>query len=186
MEDTQIIDLYFARDERAIRETDAKYGRFCLAVASNILTLPSDAEECVNDTYLHAWNAMPPERPRILKGWLGRVVRNLSLDRWRHAHAAKRYAGMDVLLSELDDCVPDHGADPVKAIEAAELSEMISRWLRTLSAADRNLFLLRYWYGFAPKELAHRYGTGAKQITKQLFTLRQKLKAQLEQEGISL
>ena len=186
MEDTQIIDLYFARDERAIRETDAKYGRFCLAVASNILTLPSDAEECVNDTYLHAWNAMPPERPRILKGWLGRVVRNLSLDRWRHAHAAKRYAGMDVLLSELDDCVPDHGADPVKAIEAAELSEIISRWLRTLSAADRNLFLLRYWYGFAPKELAARYGTGAKQITKRLFALRQKLKAQLEQEGVTV
>ena len=115
MEDTQIIDLYFARDERAIEETDAKYGRFCLTLAKNILTLPSDAEECVNDTYLHAWNAMPPERPRLLKGWLGRVVRNLSLDRWRHAHAAKRYAGMDVLLSELDDCVPDHNADPALA-----------------------------------------------------------------------
>lgn len=186
MEDTQIIDLYFARDERAIEETDAKYGRFCLTLAKNILTQPSDAEECVNDTYLHAWNAMPPERPRLLKGWLGRVVRNLSLDRWRREHAAKRYAGMDVLLSELDDCVPDRGSDPLKAIEAAELTAIISRWLRSLTAAERNLFLLRYWYGLAPKELSPRFGTGAGQITKRLFTLRRKLKAQLEQEGVIL
>ncbi len=186
MEDTQIIDLYFARDERAIEETDAKYGRFCLTLAKSILTLPSDAEECVSDTYLHAWNAMPPERPRLLKGWLGRVVRNLSLDRWRRSHAAKRYAGMDVLLSELDDCVPDHNADPARAAEAAELTEIISRWLRALPAAERNLFLLRYWYGLAPKELAARYGTGAGQITKRLYTLRQKLKAHLEAEGVIL
>ena len=186
MEDTQIIDLFFAREERAIAETDAKYGRFCLSLAKNILTLQSDAEECVSDTYLHAWNAMPPERPLRLKSWLGRVVRNLSLDRWRREHAAKRYAGMDVLLSELNDCVPDHGADPMKAIEASELSEIISRWLRALPAAERNLFLLRYWYGLAPKELAQRYGAGAAQITKRLFTLRQRLKAQLEQEGVIL
>ena len=186
MEDTQIIDLYFARDERAINETDAKYGRFCLTLAKNILTQPLDAEECVSDTYLHAWNAMPPERPRVLKGWLGRVVRNLSLDRWRRSHAAKRYAGMDVLLSELDDCVPDRGADPAQAAEAAELTEILSRWLSALPAADRNLFLLRYWYGLAPKELSARYGTGAGQITKRLFALRQKLKAHLEAEGVIL
>lgn len=186
MEDTKIIDLYYARDEQAISETDAKYGRFCLSLAKNILTLQTDAEECVNDTYLHAWNAMPPERPLRLKSWLGRVVRNLSLDRWRREHAAKRHAGMEVLLSELEDCVPDRGADPVQATEADELTQCISRWLRALPAAERNLFLLRYWYGFAPRELAQRNGTGATQVTKRLFALRQKLKAHLEQEGVAL
>lgn len=186
MEDTQIIDLYFARDERAISETDAKYGGYCRTLARNILVLAEDSEECVNDTYLHAWNAMPPERPRLLKSWLGRIVRNLSLDRWRHDHAAKRYDGMDLLLSELDDCVPEHGSDPAQAAETAELIQIISQWLRALPTADRSLFLLRYWYGFAPKELAARYGTGARQITKRLFVLRQKLKAQLEQEGVTL
>ena len=186
MTDAEIVKLYQDGDEAAIKATAARYQTMLMRVAMQILNDREDAEECVNDTYLHAWNAMPPERPRLLKGWLGRVVRNLSLDRWRHAHAAKRYAGMDVLLSELDDCVPDHGSDPMKAIEASELSEIISRWLRALPAAERNLFLLRYWYGLAPKELAQRYGAGAAQITKRLFTLRQRLKAQLEQEGVIL
>ena len=102
MEDTQSIDLYFARDERAIRETDAKYGRFCLTVASNILTLPSDAEGCVSDTYLHAWNAMPPQRPDRLSAFLGRIARNLALNRWETYAAEKRGAGQTALaLDEL-------------------------------------------------------------------------------------
>lgn len=186
MEDTQIIDLYYARDEQAITETDGKYGGFCRTLAMNILSQRQDAEECVNDTWLHAWNAMPPERPLRLKSWLGRVVRNLSLDRWRHQHAAKRFAGMEVLLSELEDCVPERGADPARAAEAAELSACINRWLRALPETERRLFLLRYWYGYAPRELAQRYGVGAAQITKRLFALRQRLKLRLEQEGVYL
>ena len=185
MDDQAIIDLYHARSEHAISETDRKYGAFCRAVAENILSQPLDAEECVNDTYLHAWNAMPPERPVRLQSWLGRVVRNLSLDRWRRSRAAKRYAGMDMLLSELDDCVPDRHT-PEAAAEAEALSASISDWLRTLSAQDRGLFLRRYWYGFAPRELAQRCGTSAGQITKRLYTLRLQLKEHLEQEGITI
>ena len=182
MEDTQIIDLYFARDERAIAETDGKYGGFCRTLARNILTLRQDAEEVVNDTYLRAWNAMPPERPARLKSWLGRIVRNLSLDRWRHDHASKRYAGLDVLLSELDDCVPG-GSDPDRLAEADEMAECISRWLRALPEDDRGLFLRRYWYGDSVKELAARAGTTAPRMTNRLYRLRQRLREELEQGG---
>ena len=107
MEDNQIIDLYWARDQRAIDETSGKYGGFLLQLAWNILRSHADAEECVNDTYLHTWNAIPPARPSALKLWLGRIARNLSLDRWKWTRAQKRGgAGMEVLLGELDDCVP--------------------------------------------------------------------------------
>lgn len=185
MDDQAIIALYHARDERAIAETDAKYGVFCRTLARNILTQPLDAEECVNDTWLRAWNAMPPERPARLKSWLGRIVRNLSLDRWRHSRAAKRGAGLDILLSELEDCVPV-GETPEAAVEAAELGESISRWLRTRSADDRGLFLRRYWYGEGVQTLAVQAGISPQRVSKRLCTMRQALKAHLEQEGFCI
>lgn len=185
MEDLQIINLYFARDERAIAETDSKYGAFCRSLAENLLSVRQDAEECVNDTYLRAWNAMPPERPARLKSWLGRVVRNLSIDRFRRERAGKRYAGMELLLSELEDCVPD-SKTPEQMLEAKALGESISRWLRTLSEPDRTLFLRRYWYGKPLNELAAQAGIPANRLAKRMFGLRQKLKAYLEQEGIEV
>ena len=109
MEDAQIVAPYWARDEAAVAETDAAHGRFCRAMAQNLLGIAADAEECVNDTYLAAWSAMPTERPARLRPWLGRVVRNIAVDRWRHDHAGKRYAGVQLLLDELEDCVPDPG-----------------------------------------------------------------------------
>ena len=106
MEDSAIIDLFNRRDEQAIAETAAKYAAYCGAVAGNILTLREDAEECLNDTWLAAWNDIPPSRPASLKSYLGRLTRNLAISRWRWAHAEKRYSGLELLLSELEDCVP--------------------------------------------------------------------------------
>ena len=106
MEDQGIIRLYFNRDQEAIRQTDRKYGRQCRRTARNILAIPEDAEECVNDTYLAAWNTIPPERPRTLGAYLGRIIRNLSISRYRANHAQKRYAGLEAMLSELEECVP--------------------------------------------------------------------------------
>lgn len=113
MEDAEIIDLYWQRDQRAIDETHGKYGGFLAGIAWNILRSHSDAEECVNDTYLRTWNAIPPARPSAFRAWLGRIVRNLSLDRWKQSRTAKRGGdGMEVLLGELDDCVPEpHGTE---------------------------------------------------------------------------
>lgn len=106
MQDSEIIALYWQRDEAAIAETSRKYGAYCFRIAGNILTAKEDAEECVNDAYHRAWNAIPPERPEHLGAWLGRVVRNVALGRWQHAHARKRNRGMTTLLSELEDCIP--------------------------------------------------------------------------------
>ena len=106
MEDRDIIALYFARAESAIAETAEKYGGYCRAIASRILKSPEDTEECLSDTWLSAWNAIPPARPSAFRAWLGRVVRNLSLDRWKRDRAEKRGAGLEVLLGELEDCVP--------------------------------------------------------------------------------
>ena len=109
MEDSAIVELYWQRADEAIPETERKYGHYCRRIAYNITASHEDAEECVNDTWLGAWNAMPEERPRFLRAWLGKVVRNLALDLWQRNHAKKRYGGMVLLLSELEDCVPSPG-----------------------------------------------------------------------------
>ena len=132
MEDSAIIDLYWAREERALSETDAKYGGYCRSIAHNILKNREDSEECVSDTWLHAWNAMPPQRPSILSSFLGRITRNLSFDRCRRQNAEKRGGGsLPLALDELSECVPAPGRVE-QALEARELAEAIDRFLRTL------------------------------------------------------
>ncbi len=186
MEDREIVALYWRRDERAITETDRKYGGLCRAIAMNLLGVREDAEECVNDTWLQAWNSMPEQRPERLRAWLGRVVRNLSISRWRAAHRQKRYAGIELLLSELDECVPDPSAGPENAAEAKEIGLAVDRWLRSLDEEDRRLFLRRYWYGDALNRLAEASGEDAARLAQRMFRLRKKLKAALEKEGIGL
>ena len=182
MEDSDIIELYWRREERAITETDAKYGAFCHALAMNLLGVREDAEECVNDTYHAAWKAMPPERPHRLRAWLGKVVRNISVSLWQHNHAKKRCSGADVLLSELNDCVPESVALD-ELLERRRLSELISAWLDTLSRADSALFVRRYWYGESVAALAREAGCTASQLTQRMLRLRRRLKAHLEAEG---
>ncbi len=183
MEDHEIVALYWARDEQAIKETDMKYGSAVLSVSQNLLGSREDAEECVNDTYLAAWNSMPEERPEKLRAWLLKVVRNLSINRYRHDHAGKRYDGMEILLSELEDCVPSR-ENVEREIEAAETGEIIDRWLKSLDSTDRRLFVRRYFDGEALNTLANDSGMSQNRLAKRMFRLRKQLKAVLEKEEI--
>ena len=183
MEDQDIIDLYWKRDERAIQETSDKYGSFLLYLAGNILDIHEDAEECVNDTYEKAWNSIPPEKPKFLRAWLGRVVRNAALNRWDKNHAKKRYAGMEVMLDELEECIPDLRSVEDE-MEAAALGNVISAWLRTLSREDRALFVRRYWNGEALDSLAKEFHIPSGKLAQRMYRLRNSLKKALEQEGV--
>lgn len=185
MEDSEIIGLYFQRDEKAITETAAKYGAFCHTIALNILSIHEDAQECVNDAYWQAWNAIPPQKPDHLGAWLGRVIRNNAYNLWTKNHRQKRYAGMEELLNELEDCIPS----PVsveREVEEQELIEVINTWLATLTKRDRILFVRRYWNGEAVNALAKKAGISASAMAKKMYRLRQGLKAALEKEGYSL
>ncbi len=185
MEDQAIIELYFRRSEQAISETAEKYGGYCGAIATNILSLPEDAEECLNDTWLAAWNDIPPSRPGCLRAYLGRLVRNLAITRFRYVHAAKRASGMDVLLSELEDCLPASGTVE-QELEQGELNRILRDWLDGLRAEDRRLFVRRYWHGVSVKALAREAGTKENLMAQRLLRLRKKLKLKLEQEGEAL
>ena len=185
MEDNRIIELYWQRDDRAIPETAQKYGAFCSAIAGNVLSDRRDAEECVNDTWLHAWNAMPPQRPLLLRPFLGRITRNLALNLWEKNHAQKRDANMELLLDELSDCIPSPRTVE-REMEARELGGLISAWLRTLPSDDRCLFLRRYWNGKSLQELAKEYRQTPEKLARQTYRLRQALKTYLERNGVTL
>jgi RNA polymerase sigma-70 factor (ECF subfamily) len=185
MEDSRIIDLYWQRDEDAIPQTQQKYGAFCTAVAMNVLGDRQDAEECVNDTWLTAWNRIPPTRPERLKAFLGRITRDLSIDRWRSNRAKKRYDGTELLLSELEDCVP--AAQNVEAAaELRELTEAIDRWLKDLETEERVAFVRRYWYGEPVKDLAKHFAVSPNQMAQRLRRLRLRLRQALEAKGVTL
>ena len=182
MEDAAIVALYWDRNETAIVETDKKYGPYCRTIAQNILSVREDAEECVNDSYHNAWNAMPPQKPDSLPPFLGRIVRNLSISRWRREHAQKRCAGMESLLSDLEECLPAPlGVE--EAVEGRALTQRIEKWLENLSWDDRAVLLRRYWYGQEVQALARAWGVSPNQMAKRLQRLRKSLKRDLEQEG---
>lgn len=185
MEDSAIIDLYWSRDQRAIEETAGKYGSFLHALAWNILRSHGDTEECVNDTYLRAWNAIPPARPAAFRAWLGRIARNLSLDRWKAERTQRRGGGAEVLLGELEECVPaPRGME--QQLEDREIAALISAFLRRLPAESRRVFLRRYWYGQELAEIAAEQGCGVGKVKSSLFRTRKALRAYLEEEGIAL
>ena len=186
MEDCDIIELYWQRDQGAIRETAGKYGGYLWNIAWNVLHSHGDAEECVNDTYLRTWNAIPPARPSAFRAWLGRIARNLSLDRWKQLRTQKRGGDeTEILLGELDECVPaPHGTE--KAMEDREIAALISDFLRRLPAESRCLFLRRYWYGESGADIAEKQGCGQGKVKSSLFRTRKALRAYLEQGGVAL
>lgn len=184
MEDHEIISLYYERSEDAIVQTEKKYGGFCHHLALNILSDYEDAEECVNDTWLAAWNRMPPTWPASLRAFLGRITRNLSISRFRKNRAKKRYAGIEVLLSELGECVPESAIE--SEVDQQYLSDIIIRWLDGLTDEKRFLFVRRYWYGDSVKELAARQGLTADQMARKMQKLRKSLRKTLEMEGVEL
>ena len=185
MEDQTIIDLYWARDQQAIAATDRKYGGLCRTLSHNIVNDWEDADECVNDTWHRAWTTMPPQRPGSLRAYLSRIVRNLSIDCWRRKSRQKRDAGLEVLLGELEDCLPAV-SDPQKLTEEQETARIIGDWLDTLPREDRVLFLRRYWYGDPVAELAAALHWSPNRMAQKLRRLRLALRAVLEKEGISL
>ncbi len=186
LKDNEIIQLYFDRDERAIEETQKSYGHYCYSIAFHILHLNEDSEECVNDTYLKAWGVIPPEKPNHLNLFLGKITRNLAIDRWKHNNAAKRGSGeMAATLEELEECIPDRQSTE-DVLEGKLLSESINRFLHTLKEQDCNLFLRRFWYGEEYSEIAKRYHMNINSVKTSLFRTRKKLKEYLEQEGVTV
>ena len=185
MEDSKILVLYWARDEVEIKETQAKYGGLCYSIAINILSSPQDSEECVNDTYNKAWQSIPPKRPNSLAAYLGRIVRNLSINRWNKNHAQKRFGGTEVLLSELSQCAPSR-EDVEGEIQSREITKVLNNWLRSLSQGDRVLFLRRYWFCETLNALAREWGTTPNKLAGRMYRLRQSLRIELEKEGIWL
>jgi RNA polymerase sigma-70 factor (ECF subfamily) len=185
MKDSEIIQLFFQRDENAIRETDHKYGAYCHTVARNILGMDEDANECVNDTWYQAWISIPPTVPENLRVWLAKIVRNISLNTWKKKRAKKRYSGMELLLDELEECIPS-GISMEKQLEDAQIGALISDWLRTLPVFERQIFLMRYFEGQGVQQIAVRENTEAAKISKKLFVLRGQLKKVLEREGVAL
>ena len=185
MEDKQIIDLYWERAEDAIRETSAKYGRLCQYIAQNILSSPEDSEECVNDTWLGLWNAIPPQRPNHFSAFIGKIVRNLALKRFDYLTAAKRSRETVCSLEELGDCVS--GKPSVEdELENQRVEEAIDRFLWTLGETKRTVFIRRYWYFDSISSICRRTGFSQSKVKSMLSHTRQKLRDYLESEGIEL
>ena len=184
MDDKEIVDLYFQRNEDAITCTDAKYGRYLGKISFNILKDSLDAEECVNDTYMKAWNTIPPKRPDVLGAFLAAVTRNLSLDKYKYKYAAKRSGNQfALLLSELEECIPD-ASDIDRRLEDEEISAVITDFLRGRSEDARKIFVLRYFHCSPVSEIAQKLGFSQSKVNSSLFATRNALKKHLLNEGI--
>ena len=186
MEDKEILDLYFARDELAITETDRKYGGYCFIVANRILSSSEDSEETVSDTYWQAWNSIPPQRPNFLKLFLAKITRNLALNRRQKQTADKRGGGgVDLVLEELAGCIP--GTEQIDdQLNAKELGRTIRMFLDTLPERDQDIFLQRYFFFDDPEIIAARFGLKRTNVNLILSRTRSKLKTYLTQEGYYL
>ena len=184
MDDTQIIQLYFARSESAIAETADKYGPYLNQVAFHILRCREDTEEVVEDAYMAAWNAIPPTVPAVLKHFLSRITRNLAFTRLDYLTAKRRDSHMDILLSELDDCLPDRRGSAEDIWEAKQIGSSMNRFLEKLDRMDCRLFLSRYYHGMTIGETANRYGLSERTVKYRLSCLRKQLRTHLKKEGV--
>lgn len=186
MEDEQIIALYWERSEDAIRETSFKYGPYCENISYGIVRNREDAKECVSDTWLRAWNTMPPQKPNYLSLFLAKIVRNLSLDRYRSVHALFRGGNQIALVyEELEEAIPSNETEE-KLADSMEIRDALERFLDGLPLQQRQVFLLRYWYVHTPKEIGAQLGIRQQKVNNMLYELRKKLKVHLEKEGIWL
>ncbi len=185
MEDQQIIELFWNRNEAAITETDAKYGKLCLHIARNILSGPEDCEECVNDTYLTAWNLIPPQVPRQLSHFIGRITRNLALKKFEYLSAAKRNPDAVISLGELGDCVS--GKESLdEEWESHQIQASLNRFLEGLNPEPRKIFLWRYWYFLSMGEIAQRAGYSESKVKSMLHRTRKSLRIHFAKEGIQV
>ena len=184
MNDRQIVDLYWERNEKALKETALKYGSLCYSVAFNILGDRSDSEECVNDTYLHAWNSIPPHRPSVLTTFLAKITRRISIDRWRKLHAEKRGSGqIAVVLDELSECIPDKN-NVESTAESRLLSQVIGDFVKELPEQEQKVFICRYWYAEPIETIAARFEFSESKVKSMLHRIRHKLRDRLIREGL--
>ena len=183
MTDHEIIELYFARDERAISETANAHGAYCFGVAMRILQSHPDSEECVNDTWLRAWNTIPPKRPSVLRTYLAHIIRNLAISRYRRDHAAKRSHAPDTPIHELSECLPDPDGSPADAASSSELREALNSFVAGLDELDRKLFVGRYWHSYTPAQLSKAYGIKENTLNQRLFRIRERLRKHLSERG---
>lgn len=184
MEDLQIIELYFERNENAIKETDAKYGKLCFRVADNILKNNEDSKECVSDTYLTTWNKIPPVRPNNFMAFLCKITRNLSLKRLNFHTAAKRASVATISFDEIEGFVSD---DQLRDdISEVELGIILSRFLRSEKDDARNVFIRRYWFFDSISEIAAHYAFSESKVKSMLFHTRNRLRDYLKKEGVEV
>lgn len=184
MKDAEIVELYWNRNEAAIAATSERYGNYCYSIAYHILQSPEDAQECVNDTYWKVWLSIPPQRPNRLATYLGKITRNLSLDRLKRLNAQKRGKGQaELALQELEGCIPAaNGLDQI--VDEIVLTGAINQFLRQQPKTERNIFVGRYWHLYSIADLAQAYGMRESKVASLLFRMRNKLKTYLEKEGI--
>ncbi len=183
MDDLQIVELYWQRNEKAITETDSKYGAYCFVIAHNILHNKEDSDECVNDTWLNAWNAMPPQRPGKLRMFLAKITRNLSFNRYNASRAEKRGGGeIPLVLEELAECLASE-TDVENDLMTKELGESIRLFVKALPERDAGIFLRRYFFTEPVSEIAERFGMTENNVMVILHRVRKKLKAHLIKEG---
>lgn len=185
MEDTQIIDLFWARSEQAITETESKYGSMCMRIATAMLHNTHDAQECVNDTYMALWNAIPPARPGLLSAYIAKITRKLAMRAITYSNAKKRSAMASVSIHELEECIPAPGAVETQ-LEGQALSQCIEQWLRELGCEDRNIFLRRYWFFDEMVDIGVRFELSEGAVKTRLCRLRKKLKIYLTKEGFNI
>lgn len=185
LEDYEIIQLFYARSEQAIAEVATKYGTVCNRIAKNILNNVSDAEECVNDTYLAAWNTIPPQSPNPLKTYICRIVRNISIAKYHRNTARRRNSYYDMALDELENClISPNGVD--EEILAKELAALINSFLASLDKESRVMFVSRYWYADSISDIANRFQISNSNAAVRLSRIREKLKLYLREEGVTI
>ena len=184
MDDRELVERYWRRDEDAIADTEAKFGAYCRAIARGVLGNDADAEECCNDVWAAAWNAMPPQRPNDLRAFLARIARNLALKRLRALTAEKRGGGETALaLEELEEIIPA-GTTLDEEIEARELARKLDEFLGTLGVTERRVFLCRYWYFDSVRDVAKRFGMGESRVKMMCKRTRDKLRLFLRKEDL--
>lgn len=185
MEDREILDLYFLREENALKETDKKYGSYLKTIIGNILNQKEDAEECLNDTYMAVWKNIPPKRPNVFRAYLAKIARYTAFNRYDYISAKKRNSEFDVILSELEECI-SAGDTVEKEWEAANLNRVLNSFLHGLEKEKRIIFLRRYYFGDSINDIAKKFAVSEGKVKSMLFRLRGSLKAYLEKEEIAI
>jgi RNA polymerase sigma-70 factor (ECF subfamily) len=185
LNDREIIALYWERSESAVEETEKKYGKLCRHIAMNILQNSQDVEECINDTFLGAWNSIPPQKPAVLSAYICRIARNCALKKFHYNNSKKRNAQLEISLAELEDCISQNDGE-VHPGETELLAKAISTFLRTLSYENRAIFMRKYWFFDSVSDIADRFAISESKVKSILFRIRGKLKDFLMKEGIDI